>query len=216
MGQKTPAPLNRLNFETSKSTAHWYGRRTKFADYLSEDLKIRKYFEKYSSAGINKIIIERHQHITVNVECAKPGSIIGKKGADVDQMKVDLYKILGIKTHVNIQEAKKVDIQAKLVAESIALQLERRVMFRKAMKRALQNAMRAGALGIRIEISGRLGGVEIARSEKYQTGRVPLHTFKADIDYHIATALTTYGIIGVKVWIYRPDKSEAKASRRDN
>jgi small subunit ribosomal protein S3 len=131
-------------------------------------------------------------------------------------MKIDLYKMLGVKTHVNIQEVKKMDLQAKLVAEGIAQQLERRVMFRKAMKRAMQNTMRAGALGIRIEVSGRIGGVEIARSEKYHTGRVPLHTFKADIDYYIATALTTYGIIGVKVWIYRPDKSEVKSSRREN
>ena len=216
MGQKTPAPLNRLNFNSAKATAKWYGKKTDFANYLGQDLSIRKYFEKYSAAGINKVIIERHQQVTVNVQCAKPGVIIGKKGSDVDQMKKDLYKMIGVKTHVNIQEVKKVDLQAKLVAEGIAQQLERRVMFRKAMKRAMQNTMRAGALGIRIEVSGRIGGVEIARSEKYHTGRVPLHTFKADIDYYIATALTTYGIIGVKVWIYRPDKSEVKSSRREN
>jgi small subunit ribosomal protein S3 len=133
-------------------------------------------------------------------------------------MKADLTKLLGIKAHVNVKEVKKADLQAKLVGEGIAQQLIKRVMFRKAMKRALQNTMRAGAIGIRIEVSGRLGGAEIARSEKYHAGRVPLHTFKADIDYHVATALTTYGIIGIKVWIYRADhgtkSSESKGTGR--
>jgi small subunit ribosomal protein S3 len=215
MGQKTPARLNRLNFSSQKSTACWYKSKSKFADSLNEDLVIRKYFDKkYFLAAINDVVIERHQTITITVHCAKPGLIIGKKGADIDAIKIDLHRLINAKVHVNVKEVKKVDLQAKLVAENIAQQLERRVMFRKAMKRALQNSMRSGALGVRIEISGRLGGVEIARSEKYHTGRVPLHTFKADIDYYIATALTTYGIIGIKVWIYRPDASHFSGRKK--
>ena len=215
MGQKTPPRLNRLNVVASqRATGCWFAKRTDFSHALNQDLQLRKYFEKFEAAGIDRINIERtHQNITATVFCARPGIMIGRKGADVDTMKAELTKSLGVTTHVNVKEVKKPDLQAKLVSEGIAKQLENRVMFRKAMKRAMQNTMRAGAIGVRIEVSGRLGGAEIARSEKYHAGRVPLHTFKADIDYHIATALTTYGIIGIKVWVYRAD-FDAKSPRR--
>ena len=177
---------------------------------LAQDLKIRAYFDQFpKTVGIQDIKIERtNQNINLLVLCARPGVMIGRKGSDVDSMKRALTILLGEKTHVSVKEIKKQDLSAKLVSEAIAQQLERRVMFRKAMKRALQNTMRAGAMGIKVQVSGRLGGAEIARSEMYRAGRVPLHTFRADIDFHIATALTTYGIIGVKVWIYRPDPSQ--------
>jgi small subunit ribosomal protein S3 len=220
MGQKTPPRLNRLGIVSSQSpSGRWYASRSDFACTLLQDLKLRGYFDRFPrSVGIQEIRIERtNENINLVVVCVRPGVMIGKKGADIDSMKRALTDLLGAKTHVSIKELKKHDLYAKLVAENVAQQLERRVMFRKAMKRALQNTMRAGAIGIKVQVSGRLGGAEIARSEMYRAGRVPLHTFKADIDFHIATAFTTYGIIGVKVWIYRSDQlhsSTEKVSRR--
>lgn len=207
MGQKVNPIGIRLGIvQDWKST--WYADSKKYAIYLNSDLKLREYLvKKYSTAAISRIQIERpakNAHVTIHA--GKPGIILGKKGGDIDALRKELAKMLGIPVHVNIEEIKKVDLDAKLVAESIAQQLERRVMFRRAMKRAIQSALKGGALGVKIHVSGRLGGAEIARSEWYREGRVPLHTFRADIDYGLAQAKTTYGVIGVKVWIFKGEK----------
>jgi small subunit ribosomal protein S3 len=157
--------------------------------------------------GIERVVVERTANdCHVIIMCAKPGAIIGKKGADAESLKKKLQKVLNVSTHVSIRETEKPDLSAKLLAESVALQLEKRVLFRKAVKRAIQTAMRAGAKGIKISVSGRLSGAEIARSETYKEGRVPLHTFRANIDYALALANTTYGVIGVKIWVYKGDR----------
>ena len=186
-------------------TSTWYASGADYAKYLSDSIKIRRYLnEKLKKAAVSRIQIERTgRNAKVTVYTARPGVIIGKKGSDVDDLRKEVQKIIGIPVHINIAEVKKPEIDAKLVAESIASQLERRVMFRRAMKRAVQNAMRAGAKGIRVSVAGRLGGAEIARTEWYREGRVPLHTFRADIDYGTAESHTTYGVIGVKVWIFK-------------
>lgn len=186
----------------------WYADSRKYAIYLNSDIKLRNYLnKKYAGASISRIQIERPaKNARITIYAGKPGIILGKKGGDVDTLRKDLGRMLGIPVHVNIEEIKKVDLDAKLVAESVAQQLERRIMFRRAMKRAVQNALKAGALGVKVHVSGRLGGSEIARAEWYREGRVPLHTFRADIDYSLAEAKTTYGIIGVKVWIFKGEK----------
>jgi len=186
----------------------WYADSRKYAIYLNSDIKLRSYLnKKYAGASISRIQIERPaKNARITIYAGKPGIILGKKGGDVDTLRKDLGRMLGIPVHVNIEEIKKVDLDAKLVAESVAQQLERRIMFRRAMKRAVQNALKAGALGVKVHVSGRLGGSEIARAEWYREGRVPLHTFRADIDYSLAEAKTTYGIIGVKVWIFKGEK----------
>ena len=186
----------------------WYADSRKYAIYLNSDIKLRTYLnKKYAGASISRIQIERPaKNARITIYAGKPGIILGKKGGDVDALRKDLGRMLGIPVHVNIEEIKKVDLDAKLVAESVAQQLERRIMFRRAMKRAVQNALKAGALGVKVHVSGRLGGSEIARAEWYREGRVPLHTFRADIDYSLAEAKTTYGIIGVKVWIFKGEK----------
>ena len=180
------------------------------------DYDVRSYIEKrYAQAGIESILITRQaQSIQVVVRASRPGVIIGKKGSDIDKLKLEVSKIVNMPAHVTIEEYKRPDTSAKLVAENIASQLKRRVQFRKAMKRAVQSSMRAGAKGVKIIVSGRLNGAEIARSESYLEGRVPLHTFRANIDYYIATAKTTYGIIGVKVWIYR-DEAVQKPKQKE-
>lgn len=183
----------------------WYANKQDFASYLEADLKVRKMLrERLSQAGISKILIERpEKSARITIFTARPGVVIGKKGEDIERLRQDVTKMMGVPVHVNVSEVRKPELDAQLVAESICQQLERRIMFRRAMKRAVGNAMRLGALGIKVNLAGRLNGAEIARSEWYREGRVPLHTLRADIDYGFAEALTTYGIIGVKVWIYK-------------
>lgn len=183
----------------------WYADKNQYADLLNTDIKVRQYlFKKLEQASVSEITIERpadNAHITIHT--ARPGIVIGKRGEDVEKLRADVKKIMGVPVHINIAEIKKPELDAKLVAEGVAQQLVKRVMFRRAMKRAVQNAMRLGAEGVKIAVGGRLGGAEIARTEWYREGRVPLHTLRADIDYATAEALTTYGIIGVKVWIFK-------------
>jgi small subunit ribosomal protein S3 len=203
MGQKVNPVGIRLRINKDW-TSNWYAGR-QYADYLNEDLKVRKYLgKKLVAAAVSSIKIERlARNARITIHSARPGVIIGKKGGDVDYLRQDVGKIMGVPVHINIEEVRKPELDAVLVAQSIAQQIERRVMFRRAMKRAVQSAMRQGALGVKVSISGRLGGAEIARTEWHREGRVPLHTFRADIDYATSTALTTYGIIGVKVWIFK-------------
>jgi small subunit ribosomal protein S3 len=183
----------------------WYANKGDYAKYLSADLKVREMLrKKLAQAGISKIQIERPAKTArVTIHTARPGVVIGKKGEDIEKLRKEVTAMMGVPTHINVSEVRKPELDAQLVAESIAQQLERRIMFRRAMKRSVGNAMRLGALGIKINVSGRLNGAEIARSEWSREGRVPLHTLRADIDYGVAEAKTTYGIIGVKVWIYK-------------
>jgi small subunit ribosomal protein S3 len=196
--------------------SRWYAGRD-YADKLVEDLKLREYIHEHlKAAGISKVVIERAAKNTkVTVHTARPGVIIGKKGADIDKLRQNLSKRAGGDVGLNIVEVRKPEIDAQLVAEGVAQQLERRVSFRRAMKRAVQSALRFGALGIRINVSGRLGGTDIARMEWYREGRVPLHTLRADVDYGTAEALTTFGIIGVKIWIYKGDILEHDPHARE-
>jgi small subunit ribosomal protein S3 len=201
MGQKVNPIGLRLGINRTWDS-RWFSAKD-YAEKLHEDFAIRKYLKKaLANAGVSKIIIERPtKKARVTIHTARPGVVIGKKGADVDKIKLELAKYTKDEVHLNIVEIRKPEIDSQLVAEGIAQQLERRVAFRRAMKRAVQSSMRLGAQGIRINVSGRLGGSEIARMEWYREGRVPLHTLRADIDYGFAQAKTTYGIIGVKVWI---------------
>jgi small subunit ribosomal protein S3 len=183
----------------------WYANKRDYAVYLAADLKVRELLKKkLAQAGISRIQIERPAKTArVTIHTARPGVVIGKKGEDIERLRKEVSKVMGVPAHINVTEVRKPELDAQLVAESIAQQLERRIMFRRAMKRAVQNAMRLGALGIKVNVGGRLNGAEIARSEWYREGRVPLHTLRADIDYGFAEAKTTYGIIGIKVWVYR-------------
>ena len=196
--------------------AKWYADSKNFADYLVEDQKIRKFLKKkLYTAGISKIEIERTaKFIKVNVFTAKPGIIIGKGGAGAETLKAEVAKLIGKDVNINIVEVKAVDTDAQLVAENIAAQLERRISFRKAMKQCMQKAMKSGALGIKTAVSGRLGGADMARTEFYKEGTIPLQTLRADIDYGFAEADTTYGKIGVKVWIYRGEVLPTKKTER--
>ena len=204
MGQKVNPTGIRLGI-TKDHTSVWYADGSAYSEKLLTDLKVRKFLEKrLEKASVSNIIIERPaQNARITINTARPGIVIGKKGEDVEKLRQEASKMMGVPVHINIEEIRKPDMDAKLVAANIAGQLERRVMFRRAMKRSVQNAMRQGAKGIKIQVSGRLGGAEIARSEWYREGRVPLHTLRADIDYAHAEASTTYGIIGVKVWIFK-------------
>ncbi|MBE2897052.1 30S ribosomal protein S3 [Pasteurellaceae bacterium TAE3-ERU1] len=204
MGQKVHPNGIRLGI-VKPWTSTWFANTQDFADNLESDFKVRKFLNKeLANASVSRIDIERPaKSIRVTIHTARPGIVIGKKGEDVEKLRNKLAEITGVPAQINITEVKKPELDAKLVAESIASQLERRVMFRRAMKRAVQSAMRLGAQGIKVEVSGRLGGAEIARSEWYREGRVPLHTLRADIDYNTAEANTTYGVIGVKVWIFK-------------
>ena len=183
----------------------WFANKREYAQYLVADLKVRAMLrKKLAQAGISKILIERpNKTARVTIHSARPGVVIGKRGEDIEKLKKDVSDLMGVPVHINVSEVRKPELDAQLVAESIAQQLERRIMFRRAMKRAVGNSMRLGALGIKVNVGGRLNGAEIARSEWYREGRVPLHTLRADIDYGFAEASTTYGIIGVKVWIYK-------------
>ena len=183
----------------------WYAEKAEYAKNLLNDIQVREFLDKrLVKASVSKIVIERPaQNARITIHTARPGIVIGKKGEDVDRLRREVGEMMGVPVHINIEEVRKPDLDARLVAQNVAGQLERRVMFRRAMKRAVQNAMRQGAKGIKIQVGGRLGGAEIARSEWYREGRVPLHTLRADIDYSNYEAKTTYGIIGVKVWIFK-------------
>jgi small subunit ribosomal protein S3 len=204
MGQKVHPNGIRLGIVKDHNSV-WYAEKGEYAIKLLNDIKVREHLmQKLDKASVSKITIERpaqNAHITIHT--ARPGIVIGKKGEDVEKLRQEIGQMMGVPVHINIEEVRKPDLEAKLVAASVASQLERRVMFRRAMKRAVQNAMRQGAKGIKIQVSGRLGGAEIARDEWYREGRVPLHTLRADIDYATHEASTTFGIIGVKVWIFK-------------
>lgn len=210
MGQKVNPNAYRLACNTrddQKTSSAWYATGKNYRDYLHADIATRQLLEKmFTKAGISRIDIERpSQNAHVIIHCARPGVIIGKKGGDIDSLRGKVAQTLKCPAHVTVKEVKKPDLNARLVAANIAQQLEKRAQFRKVMKRAVQNTMRAGAQGIKICVSGRIGGAEIARSEWCREGRVPLHTLRADIDYNVYEAMTTYGIIGIKVWIYTGD-----------
>ena len=206
MGQKIHPTGFRLAV-TKNWSSRWYANSKDFPGMLHEDVKVREYLKrKLAHASVGRVLIERPaKNARVTVYSARPGVVIGKKGEDIEQLRTDLQRIMGVPVHVSIEEIRKPEIDAQLIADSIAQQLEKRIMFRRAMKRAMQNAMRLGAQGIKVMSAGRLNGAEIARSEWYREGRVPLHTLRADIDYATSEAKTTYGIIGVKVWVYKGD-----------
>ena len=206
MGQKTNPIGFRLGVIKSWES-RWFSEKD-YSKLLQEDITIRKFLiKKLSSAGISKVVIERPAKLAkITIHTSRPGVIIGKKGSDIEKLKKDIGNITEGDVSINILEIKKPELDSQLVADNIAQQLERRVAFRRAMKRAVQSAMRLGALGIRVNCSGRLGGAEIARTEWYREGRVPLHTLRADIDYGVSRANTTYGICGVKVWIFKGEK----------
>ena len=216
MGQKVNPIGLRLGINRTWDS-RWYAGRNEYAKLLHEDLKIRAYLRKrLAQAGVSRIVIERPaKKARVTIHTARPGVVIGKKGADIEVIRKDLQKMTGNELSLNILEIRKPEIDAQLVAENITQQLERRVAFRRAMKRAVQAAMRLGAEGIRINCSGRLGGAEIARIEWYREGRVPFHTLRADIDYGESTAFTTYGTCGVKVWVFKGEVMEHDPMAQD-
>jgi len=225
MGQKVHPTGIRLGIVKSHNSV-WYADKSGYAQNLINDLEVRSFVEKeLAHASVSRVLIERPaQSCRVTIFTARPGIVIGKKGEDVDKLRKKLTAMTGVPVQINIEEIRKPDLDAKLTAQNVAQQLERRVMFRRAMKRAVQNAMRQGALGVKIQIGGRLGGAEIARSEWYREGRVPLHTLRADIDYATFEAHTTYGVLGIKVWIFKgeildnelpaADKKPAKKSAK--
>ncbi len=209
MGQKVHPTGIRLGIVKDWSS-RWYADSKHFADYLIEDLDVRRFIkERLAHASVSRIQIERPaRNAVITVHTARPGIVIGKKGEDIERLRREVSARMGIPVHMSIAEVRRPELDAQLVAEGVAQQLERRIMFRRAMKRAVANAMRLGAQGIRINVAGRLNGAEIARSEWYREGRVPLHTLRADIDYGFAEARTTYGVIGVKVWIFKGEVFE--------
>jgi small subunit ribosomal protein S3 len=204
MGQKVNPTGIRLGI-VRKHNSIWYADSKNYAKNLITDLQAREYIQKrLANASVSRVVIERlAQTARIIVHTARPGIVIGKKGEDVDRLRKDLTQRMGVPVQINIEEIRKPDLDAKLLAQGVAQQLERRVMFRRALKRVVQNAMRAGAEGVKVQVSGRLGGAEIARTEWYREGRVPLHTLRADIDYATHEANTTYGVIGVKVWVFK-------------
>ena len=204
MGQKVHPTGIRLGI-IKDWTSTWYADTKNYANYLNADIKVRDYLrKKLANASVSRIQIERPAgNARVIIYTARPGIVIGKKGEDIERLRLEVSKMMGVPTHVSVEEIRKPELDAFLVAESVAQQIERRIMFRRAMKRAVTNTMRLGAEGIKITVSGRLNGAEIARTEWYREGRVPLHTLRADIDYATKEATTTYGIIGVKVWLFK-------------
>lgn len=219
MGQKVNPTGFRLGISIDWNSK-WYADSSNYSKYLNSDIKVREFLrKKLANASVSKIKIERPANTAlVTIHSARPGIIVGKKGEDIERLRGEVSKMMGIPVHVTVDEIRKPDTDSKLVAENIAQQLEKRIMFRRAMKRAVQTAMRSGALGIKVRVSGRLNGAEIARTEWYHEGQVPLHTLRADIDYGTAEALTTYGILGIKVWIYKGEvfslaEKEAEAKR---
>ncbi len=221
MGQKVHPTGLRLGI-VKDHTSVWYADGPAYAEKLHEDLKVREYIQKkLAQASVSRVEIQRPANTArITIHTARPGIVIGKKGEDVERLRQEVTRMMGVPVHINIEEIRKPELDAQLVAQNVAHQLERRVQFRRAMKRVMQNAMRLGAEGIKVRVAGRLGGAEIARAEVYHEGRVPLHTLRADIDYATAEALTTYGILGVKVWIFkgevigdREDAAEATAGQ---
>ncbi|MBV59739.1 30S ribosomal protein S3 [Abyssibacter profundi] len=214
MGQKVHPVGFRLGI-TSEWKSRWYAERKAYADTLATDLEVRDFLKKkLSHASVSRIQIDRPARTArITIHTARPGIVIGKKGEDIERLRTECARMMNVPVHVNVEEIRKPELDATLVAESVAQQLERRIMFRRAMKRAVGNAMRLGAGGIRIQVGGRLNGAEIARTEWYREGRVPLHTLRADVDYGTAEAHTTYGVIGIKVWVFKgevfnkPDES---------
>src|SRR6201994_262377 len=206
MGQKIHPTGFRLAVSRNWAS-RWYANNNNFAAMLQEDIGVREYLKKkLKNASVGRVVIERPaKNARITIYSSRPGVVIGKKGEDIELLKTELQRRMGVPVHVNIEEIRKPETDAQLIADSITQQLERRIMFRRAMKRAMQNAMRLGAQGIKIMSAGRLNGIEIARTEWYREGRVPLHTLKADIDYGFAEAKTTYGVIGIKVWVYKGD-----------
>jgi len=204
MGQKIHPTGFRLSVQKNWSSK-WYANSKAFPGMLNEDIKVREYLaQKLSHASVGKVVIERpSKNARITIYSSRPGVVIGKKGEDIDILRTELQKRVGVPVHVNIEEIRKPEIDAQLIADNIAQQLVKRIMFRRAMKRAIQNAMRLGAQGIKIMSSGRLNGIEIARSEWYREGRVPLHTLRADVQYGTSEAKTTYGVIGIKVWVFK-------------
>lgn len=221
MGQKVHPTGMRLGIVKNHESI-WYAEGSDYAEKLHVDLSVRAHIKaKLSHASVSRVEIERpSQSARITIFTARPGVVIGKKGEDVDTLRKEVTEMMGVPVHINIEEVRKPDLDAILSAQSVASQLERRVMFRRAMKRAVQNAMRGGAKGVRIQVGGRLNGAEIARTEWYREGRVPLHTLRADIDYGTAEALTTYGIIGIKVWIFKGEiigtDAQAEAAGKAN
>jgi len=229
MGQKIHPTGFRLAV-TKNWSSKWFANSLNFADMLKQDIEVREFLKKrLAHASVGRVVIERPaKSARITIYSARPGVVIGKKGEDIELLKQALQKRLGVPVHVNIEEIRKPELDAQIIADGIASQLEKRVMFRRAMKRAMQNAMRMGAVGIKIQSSGRLNGIDIARSEWYREGRVPLHTLRADLDYATSEAKTTYGIIGIKVWVYKgelkpgqvqaapaaPEKKQRKAGGR--
>jgi len=216
MGQKVNPVGLRVGINRTWDS-RWYADKREYGHLLHEDIRIRRFLQKrLVQAGISRVVIERPaKKARVTIYTARPGLVIGKKGADIEKLRQSLLMMTGNDVHLNIVEIRKPEIDAKLVAENICNQLERRIAFRRAMKRAVQSAMRLGALGIRINCGGRLGGAEIARTEWYREGRVPLHTLRADIDYGEATAFTTYGTCGVKVWVFKGEIMERDPMAQD-
>ena len=219
MGQKVHPIGMRLGI-VKEHTSVWYADKKQYAEYLLNDLEVRDYLRtRLVQASVSRIDIERPaQTARITIHTARPGIVIGKKGEDVDRLRREISALMGIPVHINIEEIRKPEIDALLVAQNVAQQLERRVQFRRAMRRVIQNAMRLGAKGIKVRVAGRLGGAEIARNEVYHEGRVPLHTLRADIDYATAEAKTTYGILGIKVWIFKgeiigPEQEAAQAAQ---
>ena len=204
MGQKVHPTGIRLGI-VKDWTSKWYADSKNYADYLYTDIKVREYLrKKLAQASVSRIQIERPaRNARITIRTARPGMVIGKKGEDIEALRQHVSNMMGVPVHINIEEIRKPELDAQLVAESIAQQIQRRIMYRRAMKRAVTNTMRLGALGIKVNVAGRLNGAEIARSEWYREGRVPLHTFRADIDYGFAEAHTTSGVIGIKVWIFK-------------
>jgi small subunit ribosomal protein S3 len=214
MGQK----INPIGFRLAVQknwTSRWYASSKNFPSMLISDIKVRAFLkQKLAHAAVSRIIIERPaRNAKITIHSARPGIVIGKKGEDIESLRSKLQGMMGVPVHLNIEEVRKPELDATLIAESIAQQLEKRVMFRRAMKRAMQNAMRLGAQGIKIMSAGRLNGIEIARTEWYREGRVPLHTLRADIDYGVAEAKTTYGVIGIKVWVFKGEVLGNKAEQ---
>ena len=216
MGQKVHPTGIRLGIVTDW-TSKWYADSARYADYLYTDLKVRKFLKKkLMQSSVSRIQIERPARTArITISTARPGMVIGKKGEDIEALRQQVSQMMGIPVHINIEEIRKPELDAQLVAESIAQQIERRIMFRRAMKRAVTNTMRLGALGIKVNVAGRLNNAEIARSEWYREGRVPLHTFRADIDYGFAEAVTTSGVIGVKVWVFRGEVFDRAAAEAE-
>jgi small subunit ribosomal protein S3 len=216
MGQK----INPIGFRLALNrnwASRWYANNKNFPGMLLEDIKVRDHLKKkLAHAAVSRVVIERPaKNARITVYSARPGVVIGKKGEDIEALKIELQKMLGVPVHVNIEEVRKPEIDAQLIADSISQQLQKRIMFRRAMKRAITNAMRLGAQGIKIMSAGRLNGIEIARTEWYREGRVPLHTMRAEIDYGVSEAKTSYGVIGIKVWVFKGEvmhKSEQPAA----